>query len=384
MHVSESLHYVGVLDRDIDLFEGQYAVPDGVTYNSYVILDEKIAVMDTVDASKTDEWLKNLEEELQGRKPDFLIISHLEPDHSGSIQAVSDRYPDMTLILSDRALAMLPQFVDASLSARATAVKEGNTLHLGQHTLHFAMAPMVHWPEVMISYEEHEKILFSADAFGTFGPYEAQEDWADEARRYYINIVGKYGAPVQTLLKKAANLDIQVICPLHGPALTKNLDYYLGKYQTWSTYAPEEKGILVAYASLHGNTGKTARKLAEMLKENGEKNVVVMDLARDDMSQAIAHAFRFDRMVLACSTYDGGFHLKMEDFLLHLKAKSYQKRKVALIENGSWAPQAAKRMRAYLETMTDVEICPTIVTLKTTMKPQNEAQLAEQVKELQA
>ena len=383
MHISDSIRYVGVSDRDIDLFENQYAVPSGVSYNSYVILDEKIAVMDSVDARKTGEWLANVEKALNGRTPDYLVVAHLEPDHSGSIQAAADKYPGMQLVMSAKALSMLPQFADASLTARTMAVKEGQTLSLGGHSLRFFTAPMVHWPEVMVSYEESEKILFSADAFGKFGAPEAEEEWLPEARRYFINIVGKYGSPVQTLLKKAAALDIAAICPLHGPALKDNLAYYIGKYQTWSTYAPEEKGTLVAYGTLHGNTEKAALYLADQLRQAGE-TVEVMDLARCDLSEAVAQAFRFDKTVLACCTYDGNFFPKMEDFLLHLKAKAFQKRKVALIENGSWAPMAAKCMKAYLEQMKDIALCETVVTIKSTVSEANKEQIQALAKELLA
>ena len=381
MKISDSIVYVGVNDHDIDLFEGQYQVPRGVSYNSYIILDDKTAVMDSVDARKTADWLENVEKALAGREPDYLVVSHLEPDHSGSIEAIAARYPGMRLIMSAKALSMLPQFADASLANRVTAVKEGETLPLGRHTLHFAMAPMVHWPEVMVSYEESEKVLFSADAFGKFGALDAAEEWLPEARRYYFNIVGKYGSPVQTLLKKAAALDIRVICPLHGPVLQDNLGDYLNKYQCWSSYAPEESGTLVAFGSLHGNTAKAARRMAELLREAGE-TVALADLARDDMAQALADAFRFDKLVLACSTYDGNFFPKVEDFLLHLKAKNFQKRRVALIENGSWAPMAAKGMKSYLEAMKDIQLCEGTVTIKTRLTPENDAQLAALAKEL--
>ena len=382
MRISDSIVYVGVFDRDIDLFEGQYQVPTGVSYNSYIIFDEKIAVMDTVDSRKTQEWLANVEAALNGKAPDYLVVQHLEPDHSGSIQALADKYPAMRLIMTAKALTMLPQFVDASLSARAQGVKENETLSLGSHTLKFITAPMVHWPEVMLSYEESEKVLFSADAFGTFGDPE-KEDWLPEARRYYFNIVGKYGSPVTTLLKKAGTLDIQTILPLHGPALKENLGFYLGKYQVWSSYAPEEKGTLVAFGSLHGNTAGAAKFLSEQLKAAGE-TVSVLDLARDDMALAVAEAFRFDKLVLACSTYDGNFFPKMEDFLLHLKAKAFQKRKVALIENGSWAPMAAKGMKAYLEQMKDTTVLDTVVTIKSTVSEANREQLKELANELLA
>ncbi len=383
MRISDSILYVGVDDPTIDLFEGQYKVPHGVTYNSYIILDEKIAVMDSVDGRKTEEWLQNVENALNGKTPDYLVIAHLEPDHSGSIQAIAEKYPKMKLVMTAKALSMLPQFASAQLSARAQAVKENDTLSLGSHTLHFVTAPMVHWPEVMVSYEDSEKVLFSADAFGKFGTQNAQEEWLPEARRYYFNIVGKYGAPVQALLKKAAALDIQAICPLHGPVLTENLGYYTGKYQTWSSYAPEEEGVLVAYGSLHGNTAGAAKYMAELLRAKGVQ-VTLMDLARDDMSLALSEAFRFDRLVLACSTYDGNFFPKMEDFLLHLKAKAFQKRRVALIENGSWAPMAAKGMKAYLEQMKDITLCEKVVTIKSTVSEENKAQLADLAAELLA
>ena len=380
MIISDAIRYVGVFDQDIDLFEGQYAVPTGVSYNSYIIFDEKIAVMDSVDSRKTDEWLKNVQEALNGKQPDYLVVQHLEPDHSGSIQALANLYPEMKLIMSAKAQAMLPQFVDAALAARVQAVKENETLSLGTHTLRFFTAPMVHWPEVIVTYEDSEKILFSADAFGTFGHPESGE-WLPEARRYYINIVGKYGSPVSTLLKKTASLDIQVICPLHGPVLKENLGFYLGKYQTWASYAPEEKGTLVAFGTLHGNTGKAARLMADELKALGE-TVTLIDLARDDMALAVAEAFRFDKLVLACPTYDGNFFPKMEDFLLHLKAKAFQKRKAALIENGSWAPMAAKGMKAYLEQMKDIAVCDTVVTIKSTVSEANKAQIKALAQEL--
>lgn len=382
MKMTDSIKYVGVYDGDIDLFEGQYAVPTGVSYNSYIIFDEKIAVMDSVDARKTGEWLANVEDALNGKAPDYLVIAHLEPDHSGSIQAIAEKYPEMKLVMTVKALSMLPQFVDAGLAARAVAVKENDTLNLGAHTLKFITAPMVHWPEVMLSYESSEKVLFSADAFGTFGN-PATDPWLPEARRYYFNIVGKYGSPVSTLLKKAAALDIAAICPLHGPVLTGDLSEYVGKYQVWSSYAPEEAGVLVAFGSLHGNTAKAAKLAAELIKEQGVK-VTVVDLARDDMAFALSEAFKYDKLLLACSTYDGNFFPKMEDFLLHLKAKAFQKRKVALIENGSWAPMAAKCMKAYLEQMKDIAVSENTVTIKSTLKEENKAQIAVLVNELLA
>jgi flavorubredoxin len=384
MNISDSILYTGVNDHELDLFEGQYDIHDGISYNSYVILDEKTAILDSVDARKTAEWVSNLDQALSGRRPAYFIVSHIEPDHGGSLRAAADKFPDMQFVMSAKAMSMLAQFGYADLAARTLAVKENDTLSLGAHTLRFFMAPMVHWPEVMVTYEETEKTLFSADAFGKFGALdEEDEDWLDEAREYYINIVGKYGGPVQTLLKKAAALDIQTICPLHGPVLKENLSFYLEKYQTWSSYAPEEKGVLVAYGSLHGNTAGAAKYTAEVLRAQGVE-VFLIDLARDDMALALAEAFKYDKMVLACSTYDGNFFPKMEDFLLHLKAKAFQKRKVALIENGSWAPMAAKGMKAYLEQMKDITVCEGTVTIESTVSEANKAQMAELVKELLA
>jgi len=383
MRITDSIVYVGVNDNDIDLFEGQYPMHDGISYNSYVILDEKVALMDSVDAKKSKEWLDNVEKALDGRKPDYLIVQHLEPDHGGSLMDACEKYPDMHLVMSAKALGMLPQFGFGALAARASAVKENDTLSLGSHTLRFLMAPMVHWPEVMMTYEESEKVFFSADAFGKFGALEEDDDepWVNEAREYYINIVGKYGGPVQTLLKKAAALEISAICPLHGPVLSENLGYYLDKYNTWSTYAPEEKGTLIAYGSLHGNTGKAARALAEMLKAKGEK-AEVCDLSRDHMSEAVADAFRFDKLVLASPTYDGGIFPFVETFISHLKAKAYQKRSVGFIENGSWAPMAAKQMKAMLEGCKELTFFDTTVTIKSTLNEQSEAQLKALAQEL--
>ena len=366
--ITDSILYVGVNDKTIDLFESQYEVPNGVSYNSYVILDEKVTVMDTVDPRGTKEWLANLEKALDGRTVDYLVVSHMEPDHAGSIQALMNRYPDMKLVGNAKTFVMIPQFFDVDISDRSVAVKEGDTLSLGKHTLQFFMAPMVHWPEVMVAYEQSEKILFSADGFGKFGALDIEEAWDCEARRYYFNIVGKYGAQVQALLKKAATLEIQMICPLHGPILKENLGYYIGKYDVWSKYEPEDEGVFIAYASIHGNTAKAAEKLAEMLAEKGAKRVVLADLARDDIAEAVEDAFRYDKMVLACSTYDGGLFPCMEDFLSHLKGKNFQKRTVALMENGTWAPMAAKKMREYLESMKDIRICEKVVTIKSTVK----------------
>ena len=366
--ISDSIKYIGVDDTTLDLFESQYIVPNGVSYNSYVILDEKVAVMDTVDARKTDEWFSNLTNTLNGRTVDYIVISHLEPDHSANIQMLAEKYPQAKLVLSAKAKAMLPQFFDiADLDSRCMAVAEGEELSLGLHTLKFFMAPMVHWPEVMVEYETTEKVLFSADGFGKFGALSADEDWACEARRYYFNIVGKYGAPVQALLKKAATLDIQTICPLHGPILKEDLGYYIGKYMTWSSYEPEDEGVLVACASIHGNTKKAAEKMVEILKEKGIK-VAFTDLTRDDMAEAIEDAFRYSKLVIAAASYDGGVFPPMEDFLNRLGHKAYQKRKVGIIENGSWAPVAAKSMKAILDTMKDLTVCDTVVSIKSTMK----------------
>jgi len=374
--ISDSILYVGVADTDIDLFESQYPVPQGVTYNSYVVADKKVAVMDTVDARKTEEWLQNLEQVLNGRTPDYLVISHLEPDHSGSIEAIAKKYPEMKLVGNAKIFAMLPQFITMDVTERQVVVTEQDTLNLGSHILHFVFAPMVHWPEVMVEYEETEKVLFSADAFGRFGDSDAGTDWDDEARRYYINIVGKYGGPVTTLLKKAAGLDIRTICPLHGSVLTGDLSHYIEKYQTWASYQPEEKGILIAYASIHGNTEIAAKKMASILEEKGAENVVLYDLARADVATVVADAFRYDRMILAAASYDAGVFPCMETFLNHLKAKVYQKRTVGLIENGSWAPSAGRVMKKALEECKEIEIVEPIVTIKSTLKTENLPQLS--------
>ena len=368
--ISEAVRYVGVDDKTIDLFEGQYKVPNGVSYNSYVILDDKIAIMDTVDKRATSEWLANVEAVLDGKKPDYLVITHMEPDHAGSIQVLAEKYPEMELIASVKAVSMLPQFFTMDAGCRCRGVKEGDTLSLGAHTLHFVMAPMVHWPEVMVAYESTEKILFSADGFGKFGALDAEEDWTCEARRYYINIVGKYGAQVQALLKKAATLDIQTICPLHGPILKENLGFYLGKYDTWSSYRPEDEGVLVAYASIHGNTAGAAKQMAEILKAKGVEKMEITDLARDDMAEAVENAFRYSRMVVAASSYDAGLFPPMDAFLRKLKAKNFQNRRVAVIENGSWAPSAGKCMNELLGEMKNVTVCGT-VTIRSAVKPEN-------------
>ena len=377
-YISEAVKYIGADDTTLDLFESQYQIPNGVSYNSYVILDEKVAVMDTIDERKTDENVLN------GRTVDYLVISHLEPDHAANIKRAADKFPQAQLVLSAKAKAMLPQFFDiAHLEERCLVVKEGDTLELGTHKLHFVMAPMVHWPEVMVEYEETEKILFSADGFGKFGALSAEEEWTDEARRYFINIVGKYGVQVQTLLKKAAALDIQTICPLHGPVLKENLGFYIGKYLTWSSYEPEDDGVLVACASIHGNTKAAAEKMVDILKENGFAKVAFTDLTRDDMAEAIEDSFRYSRLIVAAASYDGGVFPPMEDFINRLSHKAYQNRKVGIIENGSWAPTAGKWMKTAFEGMKNITICGDTVTIKSTMKDEdiaNMTKLAEAIK----
>ena len=373
--IAEGVFYVGVDDKDIDLFEGQYVVPNGMSYNSYIIMDEKIAIMDMVDRRKASEWINNVENVLGDQTPDYLIISHLELDHSANLIELIEKYPKMKIVSNAKLFAMLPQFFEVNIDDRKLVVVEGDTLELGEHTLHFMLAPMVHWPEVMVTYESAKRILFAADGFGKFGTLDTDEDWACEARRYYFNIVGKYGMPVQTLLKKAASLDIQIICPLHGPILTENLDYYIGKYQTWSSYEPEDKGIFIAYCSLHGNTADAAKQLADILEAKGAPKVVVSDLAREDLAECIEDAFRYDRMVVAAPTYDGGIMPVMQDFLYHLKLKAYQKRTVGIIENGSWAPMAGKIMKEQLEGMKDVTVLDSIVTIKSTVKEADKGQL---------
>lgn len=377
VQITDTVKYVGVDDTTLDLFESQYVIPEGVSYNSYVILDEKIAVMDTVDKRGMQEWEENLKEVLAERKPDYLVIQHLEPDHAGSIARFVELYPEVTLVGNAKTFAMLPQFFDFDLEGRTLMVKEGDVLSLGSHELTFVMAPMVHWPEVMVTYDKTDKILFAADGFGKFGALSltADKDWACEARRYYFNIVGKYGAPVQTLLKKAAGLDIAYICPLHGPVLSENLGYYIDLYNTWSSYQPENEGVLVAYASIHGNTAKVAEYIGEQLKAKGVEKVVVSDLAREDMAEVIEDAFRYDRMILCAASYDGGVFPCMQDFLHHLQSKTYQNRKVALVENGSWAPSAGKTMRSILDTMKNLEIAMPMVTIRSTMKEADKAAL---------
>ena len=381
-NVTETIIYVGVDDKEMDLFENQYTTPNGISYNSYIILDEKIAIMDTVDARKTDEWIKNIENVLADRKPDYLVVSHMESDHSDNIANLMKKYPEMKVVGNTQIFKMINQFFDIEVGERGVTVKEGDILDLGKHKLQFISAPMVHWPEVMMSYEQTEKVLFSADGFGKFGTLDTDEEWACEARRYYFNIVGKYGANVQAVLKKAENLDIQIICPLHGPILDENLGYYLEKYDIWSSYTPEDDGVFVAYASIHGNTEKAAKKFVEILKQKGAKKVAITDLARDDMAEAVEDAFKYDKVVVASSTYNMGIFPPMEHFLLHLKGKNYQNRKVGIIENGSWAPASGKLMKTMFEQMKDITICENIVTIKSAMKNENIVQMEKLADEL--
>ena len=369
MEITPTIRYVGVDDLDIDLFESQYAVPEGMAYNSYVILDEKVAIMDTVDARKGAEWWANVETVLAGRTPDYLVVQHLEPDHAALIHEVLDRYPLVKVVATAKAVQMMPQFFEnVDFEGRTIAVKEGDTLSLGSHALQFFVAPMVHWPEVMVSYEQSEKVLFAADAFGKFGALCNEGAWDCEARRYFINICGKYGAQVQALLKKAATLDIKTICPLHGPVLTENLGHYIGLYDIWSRYEPENEGVLVAYASIHGGTAVAANRLAGILREKGALKVVVADLSRCDMAEAVEDAFRYSHMVVCAASYDADVFPPMHDFLHHLKLKNYQNRKVAIVENGSWAPTAGRVMRAMLDGMKNIEIVEPMVTIRSRMK----------------
>ena len=373
--ITDTIKYIGVNDYDLDLFESQYIVPNGMAYNSYLILDEKTTVMDTVDKRKSDEWLANLEAALEGREPEYLVISHMEPDHSATIGAFAEKYPNTKLVGNAKTFTMLGQFYDIDTEDRMVVVKDGDKLNLGKHTLNFIFAPMVHWPEVMLSYEESEKVLFAADAFGKFGTLDTDEDWACEARRYYFNIVGKYGMQVQNVLKKAAALDIKTICPLHGPILSENLGYYIGLYDTWSKYEPEAEGVFVACASIHGNTKAAAQEFAEMLKAKGAKKVAFADVTRDDIAECVEDAFKYGRIVFAASSYDAGVFAPMHDFISHLGMKSWQNRKVGLIENGSWGPTAAKTMKAMLEGMKNITICDTVVTIKSRMKDADKPKL---------
>ena len=381
--ISDSIKYIGVDDKTIDLFESEYVVPNGISYNSYLIKDEKNVVMDTVDKRATEEWVKNLSDALEGEALDYLVVSHMEPDHAYNIELLSKKYPEMKIVGNDKTFAYMRQFFYIyNLEERKIIVKEGDTLNVGNHTLKFIMAPMVHWPEVMVTYEESEKILFTADGFGKFGALDTEEDWACEARRYYFNIVGKYGAQVQMLLKKAATLDIKTICPLHGPILKENLEYYIGKYDIWSSYKPEDDGVFIAYASIHGNTADAARKMAKLLEENGAKKVAISDLTRDDMAEAIEDAFRYDKIILAASSYNAEVFPPMEQFLNHLKSKNYQNRKVGIIENGTWAPSAARTMKDILSKMKNITICEKTVTIMSKMNEESVAKMEELAKNI--
>lgn len=380
-NITEDIKYIGVNDREIDLFEGQYEVPNGMAYNSYVILDEKVAVMDTVDRHFTAEWLKNLESALAGRQPDYLIVQHMEPDHSAGIAEFSAAYPDAVIVGNDKTFTMIKNFYGGDFIKNSLSVKNGDALSLGEHELNFVFAPMVHWPEVMMTYDAKDKVFFSADAFGKFGALDADEDWAYEARRYYFGIVGKYGGPVQTLLKKAAALDIAAICPLHGPALTENIGYYLNLYDIWSSYGVESEGVCIAYTSVYGNTKKAVEYLAEQLRADGCAKVAVNDLARCDMAEAVEDAFRYGKLVLATTTYNGSIFPFMRDFIDHLTERGYQKRTVAFIENGSWAPTAARNMAKMFENSKDIEQVGT-VTIRSAMTDENKAQLDALAKEL--
>ena len=381
-NLTNKIEYIGVNDKTLDLFESQYIIPNGVSYNSYIIKDEKNVVMDTVDKRATNEWLENIETSLNEENIDYLVISHLEPDHSANIQLIAEKYPNMKIILNQRTESMMKQFFDMDLSSRYIIVKEGDIIDIGEHKLQFFMAPMVHWPEVMMTYEQTEKILFSADGFGKFGTLDTEEDWTCEARRYYFNIVGKYGAQVQQLLKKVSKLDIKMICPLHGSILKENLNYYINKYDTWSSYKPEDDGVLVAYNSIHGNTRKAVENLEEMLKENGAKKVVVSDLSREVMADVIENAFRYDKLIIASPTYDAGLFPTTEKFLRHLKHKNYQSRKIGIIENGSWAPMAAKLMKDIISDMKDIKVCDTVVTIKTRLNDETKQKMEDLVKEI--
>ena len=375
MFVTEDIRYIGVNDHDVDLFEGQYTVENGMSYNSYVILDEKVAVMDTVDAHFGVEWLQNLETVLNGRRPDYLVVQHMEPDHSANIAVFMEAYPEAQIVSSAKAFVMMQQFFGTDFPERKIVVGEGSTLKLGRHTLTFVTAPMVHWPEVIVTYDSTDKVLFSADGFGKFGALDVEEDWADEARRYYIGIVGKYGAQVQALLKKAAALDIAIICPLHGPVLNENLGYYLDKYNTWSSYAVEDEGVVIAYTSIYGHTKEAVEELAEKLNQRGCPNVVVADLARCDMAEVVADAFRYSKLVLATTTYNATIFPHMQNFIDHLTARNYQGRTVGMIENGAWAPMAAKVMKKMLETSKNLTYTDTTVTVKCALNDASRAQI---------
>lgn len=382
MKITDSIQYIGVNDHEIDLFEGQYDVPNGMAYNSYVILDEKIAVMDTVDARFTEEWLGNLKTVLNGRTPDYLIVQHMEPDHSANIVTFTKQYPDTVLVASDKAFVMMQQFFGTDFADKRIVIKDGDALSLGTHTLTFVAAPMVHWPEVMVTYDAHDKVLFSADGFGKFGALDVEEDWACEARRYYIGIVGKYGAQVQRLLQKASTLDIQIICPLHGPILTENLGYYLNLYDIWSSYGVESEGVVIAYTSVYGNTKKAVELLAETLRAQGCPKVAVNDLARCDMAEAVEDAFRYGKLVLATTTYNGEVFPFMREFLHHLTERGFQNRTIGIVENGSWAPVAAKYIKKHFETGKNLTFTDTTVTIRSALDAASTAQVEALAKEL--
>ena len=381
-NITDSVIYIGCDDADLDLFESQFEVPNGMAYNSYAIMDEKICILDTVDKRKSVDWLANVREALGDRKADYLVISHMEPDHTGTIKAVAEMFPEMKIVGNAKTFAFYDQFYSYDISDRKIVVKEGDKLDLGSRTLTFTMAPMVHWPEVMMTYDSKDKIFFTADAFGKFGTLDTDEDWACEARRYYFNIVGKYGAQVQSVIKKADALDIQIICPLHGPILTENIGYYIDKYRVWSSYEPEDKGIFIAYASIHGNTAAAAMQLKELLESKGAEKVSIADLSREDIAEAVEDAFRYDRMVLACSTYNMGLFTPMDRFLHLLKSKDFQNRTVALMENGTWAPMAAKLMKAQLDGMKNITVLDTVVSIKSSLKgetPESMVKLADEL-----
>ena len=376
--ISNDIIYIGADDKDIDLFENQYKVPNGISYNSYIIKDEKIAIMDTIDKRKTKEWIDNLEKALNGKNPDYLVISHLEPDHAYNIEYLSKKYPEMKLVGNDKTFAFIPQFFNIpNLEERKVLVKEGDTLSLGKHTLKFFMAPMVHWPEVMVEYEEYEKILFTADGFGKFGSLDTDEPWDDEARRYYINIVGKYGLQVQNLLKKTSTLDIKMICPLHGPILKDNLEHYINKYNIWSSYTPEEDGIFIACSSIHGNTFEACKVLKEILEKNGAKKVILSDLSRADMAESVANAFRYSKIIFAASSYNFGVFTPMKQLLIHLQERNFQNRTVGIIENGTWAPTAGKCMQDILVAMKNINIIDPLVTIRSRLNEESKLKLEE-------
>lgn len=383
INITDKIKYVGVNDKTLDLFESQYVIPNGISYNSYIIQDEKTVIMDTMDKRKVDEWLQNVEKVLENKKPDYLVVSHLEPDHSAGISIITEKYSEMKIVLSKRAKDMLAQFINKDLSNRLIVVQEGDILELGHHKLQFFMAPMVHWPEVMFTYEQTEKVLFSADGFGKFGALDIEEDWACEARRYYFNIVGKYGMQVQAILKKASTLDIKTICPLHGPILKDNLEYYINKYDVWSSYKPEDKGVLIAYNSIHGNTKKAIEKLEELLKQKNVGKIVVSDLSRTDMAEVVEDAFRYDKMIIASPTYDAGLFPTTETFLRRLKHKNYQNRKIGIIENGSWAPMAAKLMLDIIKDMKDIYVYEPVITIKTSINNETIERMQQLVNEIE-